>query len=119
MAAEIRLKRRAEHRLKHSDVERRALGVEHYAEFDALWCAIEEPVERPLHRPLSAGARHVDGNRAVRHVLVAASVEPAEDGAVVAVAEIGFDTRGAIELRQRRFSDPARAIAAAREPNRV
>src|SRR5690606_34430173 len=45
--------------------------------------------------------------------------EPAEDGAVVAVAEIGFDTRGAIELRQRRFSDPARAIAAAREPNRV
>jgi hypothetical protein len=91
MAAQIRLKRCAKHRLQEGDVERGTLGVEHHAEFDALGRAIDEPVERPLHGPLSACARHVDGNRAMRHVLVATRIEPTQNGAVVAVAEIGFE----------------------------
>jgi hypothetical protein len=72
-----------------------------------------------MHRRLAAFAEQVVRHRPVGEVGEAGAVEAGEQEAGVAVAEPGLAARERAEPLDRGLGDPARAVAAAREPDRV
>ena len=81
--------------------------------------AVDEERQRPRHRCLAAFAQDVGGHRTMRHARKSEPVEPREQRTGIAVAEIGLAPCGFAEARQDVLQQPARTIAAAREPHRI
>ena len=81
--------------------------------------AIDEESQRALDRRLAAGARDVGGHRPMREAREARLVEAGEQEPGIAVAEIDLAPRRIGQARQQLLGQAARAIAAAREPQRI
>lgn len=119
MAGKVRLEGRAEQHRQCHQIERGVACAMLEPGLARCRIARDEPVERALYCALAPLTADIGDHRSVRDMIEALAVETGEKIALVGIAEKCLAARRGGHRGDRIRSDAARAIAAAREPERI
>ena len=115
MIREIGLEWGADNVAEHGQVKRCGGRMR----FDGIGCSLDQPAQRAVHRRIAALSPDIGGHGTVRYHADLLAIKSRQQIARIAIAQPGLGPRGLVQQWQRVSCDPSRAIAAAREPDRI